>query len=174
LGFRRITRAILRTVSAGDILLILKVDLWDGWSLAKTTKQSRDPGLIPREYYVLTADFLPSATVSAFSRSADERAAALAETHKPSIEPLQMQPTGYGYSFPNIKERLLGGMSLNRFSSFVTTGAEDFVLNGAEAEEVTNPKELEEELDPDGDEEYPTERKKTDHHFVGVSFPPCS
>jgi sorting nexin-9/18/33 len=36
-------------------------------------------------------------------------------------------------AFPSFRQGLLGGKSLNRFSSFVTSGAEAYVLNGASA-----------------------------------------
>lgn len=47
--------------------------------------------------------------------------------------PLAPQTTGEWTTYLpalNLRESLLGGKSLNRFSSFVTTGAEDWVLNG--------------------------------------------
>lgn len=34
---------------------------------------------------------------------------------------------------PSFRERLLGGKTINRFSAFVTSGAEEWVLNGASA-----------------------------------------
>lgn len=33
--------------------------------------------------------------------------------------------------FPSFRQRLLGGKTINRFSAFVTSGAEEWVLNGA-------------------------------------------
>lgn len=42
--------------------------------------------------------------------------------------PLQPQTTGP--YFASIRQTLLGGKSFNRFSNFVTSGAEDWVLNG--------------------------------------------
>ena len=44
-----------------------------------------------------------------------------------------MQSTGESIltsSFNNLRQSVLGGRSINRFSHFVTTGAEDWVLNG--------------------------------------------
>jgi sorting nexin-9/18/33 len=48
----------------------------------------------------------------------------------PSIMP---QHTGEWLRFPSFPQSLLGGKSLNRFSNFVTSGAEAFVLNGSPA-----------------------------------------
>lgn len=42
-------------------------------------------------------------------------------------------------NFPSIRQGLLGGKSLNRFSSFVTSGAEAYVLNGASASKLDAP-----------------------------------
>jgi sorting nexin-9/18/33 len=44
--------------------------------------------------------------------------------------PLQPQTTGEWSYFPSFRQSLLGGKTLNRFSSFVTSGAEDWVLKG--------------------------------------------
>jgi sorting nexin-9/18/33 len=41
--------------------------------------------------------------------------------------------------FTNFRQGLLGGKSLNRFSSFVTSGAEDYVLKGASASKLDVP-----------------------------------
>lgn len=50
-------------------------------------------------------------------------------THSPEPPPLVPQNTGEW--FPSFRRSLLGGKSLNRFSSFVTSGAEEFVLQGS-------------------------------------------
>ena len=42
-------------------------------------------------------------------------------------------------AFPSFRQGLLGGKSLNRFSSFVTSGAEAYVLNGASAPKSDDP-----------------------------------
>ena len=42
-------------------------------------------------------------------------------------------------AFPSFRQGLLGGKSLNRFSSFVSSGAEAYVLNGASAPNVPPP-----------------------------------
>ena len=44
-------------------------------------------------------------------------------------------------TFPSFRQSLLGGKSLNRFSSFVTSGAESFLLNGSsDAGQTEQPK----------------------------------
>jgi sorting nexin-9/18/33 len=50
----------------------------------------------------------------------------------PSIIP---QHTGEWLSFPTFPQSLLGGKSLNRFSNFVTSGAEAFILNNSPSPE---------------------------------------
>ena len=42
-------------------------------------------------------------------------------------------------AFPSFRQGLLGGKSLNRFSSFVSSGAEAYVLNGASTPNVPPP-----------------------------------
>lgn len=53
--------------------------------------------------------------------------ASQSQTSLPSILP---QNTGEWLSFPSFRQSLLGGKSLNRFSNFVTSGAEAFLLHG--------------------------------------------
>jgi sorting nexin-9/18/33 len=53
----------------------------------------------------------------------------------PQVPPIVPQNTGEWRSpLPNFRQSLLGGKSLNRFSSFVTSGAEEFVLKGTPAD----------------------------------------
>jgi sorting nexin-9/18/33 len=47
-----------------------------------------------------------------------------------TASPLESQLTGT--DLPNFRRSLLGGRSLNRFTSFVTSGAEDWVLKGCQ------------------------------------------
>lgn len=62
-----------------------------------------------------------------------------AEDDQPTT-PLIPQTTGEWFSaFPSIRRSLLGGKSLNRFSSFVTSGAEEWILNGAPSEDAAEP-----------------------------------
>ncbi|KAG8903855.1 hypothetical protein FRC01_008958 [Tulasnella sp. 417] len=48
---------------------------------------------------------------------------------------MPLQPQLTGPYFAGLRQTLLGGKSLNRFSNFVTCGAEDWVLNGASPED---------------------------------------
>ncbi|QRV75779.1 sorting nexin lst-4 [Ceratobasidium sp. AG-Ba] len=108
-------------LKAGDNIEIINSDIGDSWSLAR--KSSGDMGLIPKDCYVTTQDFasnlppqLPQLTSSQLSNA-----------------PIRMQSTGESIlasSLNNLRQSVLGGKSLNRFSHFVTTGAEDWVLNG--------------------------------------------
>ncbi|KAG8893568.1 hypothetical protein FRB99_001874 [Tulasnella sp. 403] len=50
--------------------------------------------------------------------------------------PLPLQPQLTGPYFANLRQTLLGGKSFNRFSNFVTSGAEDWVLHGPSEEEA--------------------------------------
>lgn len=58
------------------------------------------------------------------------------ETHSPAA--IVPQTTGElwrrAFPFPSFRQSLLGGKSLNRFSGFVTSGAEEFVLHGGGSE----------------------------------------
>lgn len=55
---------------------------------------------------------------------------------KLASEPLPLIPQTTGEWFPSFRRSLLGGKQLNRFSSFVTSGAEDWLLNGISDEPV--------------------------------------
>ena len=59
----------------------------------------------------------------------------------PPAKPIVIQTTGERMmaAFPSFRQGLLGGKSLNRFSSFVTSGAEAYVLNGASASKLDVP-----------------------------------
>lgn len=48
---------------------------------------------------------------------------------------MPLQPQLTGPYFASLRQTLLGGKSLNRFSNFVTCGAEDWVLNGVSPED---------------------------------------
>jgi sorting nexin-9/18/33 len=88
--------------------------------------------------------------------------------------PLANQRTGeWSYGFPNFRQSLLGGKSLNRFSSFVTTGAEEFVLNGTTTGDSPTPQPAsfhakEDSVEDEGDGERVREAtvKEADRHFV--------
>jgi sorting nexin-9/18/33 len=62
-------------------------------------------------------------------------------------------------AFPSFRQGLLGGKSLNRFSSFVTSGAEAYVLNGASASKSdAPPPSIKHVFEASDDEEGPTTR----------------
>ncbi|KAG8880051.1 hypothetical protein FRB97_001202 [Tulasnella sp. 331] len=125
------------TLRAGQELTILKEDLAEGWSLAQLQGTL---GLIPRKYYIFTTDFAPPPKVASTTATTDISL----DPDDPSINmdmngishaisdfittPLQPQTTGP--YFASLRQTLLGGKSFNRFSNFVTSGAEDWVLNG--------------------------------------------
>lgn len=55
----------------------------------------------------------------------------------PAALPIVPQNTGeWRNAFPSFRQSLLGGKSLNRFSSFVTSGAEEFLLKGTPADTI--------------------------------------
>lgn len=88
--------------------------------------------------------------------------------------PLQPQTTGEWSYFPSFRQSLLGGKSLNRFSSFVTTGAEDWVLKGISADLPAEATQMQTHRLQDNDEEEEDEDTKDkaqllrqpDRHFV--------
>ncbi|KAF5379083.1 hypothetical protein D9615_005912 [Tricholomella constricta] len=133
-------------VVAGDALEIVKEDLADGWSLVKTT--AREIGLLPRSYYTFTSEFTPAPDLQLPSTSARKGRQEPSSTGsitprgspKSILQPIVPQNTGEWLgAFPSFRQSLLGGKSLNRFSSFVTSGAEEFVLKGSPAETVVTP-----------------------------------
>ena len=80
--------------------------------------------------------------------------------------------------YTNFRQGLLGGKSLNRFSSFVTSGAEDYVLNGASASKLdVPPPSIKHVFEASDDEDEATNRtnarvtdvthpSESDQHFV--------
>ena len=86
--------------------------------------------------------------------------------------PLQPQTTGEWYSFPSFRQSLLGGKTFNRFSSFVTTGAEDWVLNGTSADlpvtTAQNPSSMyiNDEEEEKEEEKEGHELSQPDRHFI--------
>ncbi|KAI3602522.1 sh3px3 protein [Moniliophthora roreri] len=128
-------------IKAGDELQVLKEELPDGWSLVKT--DSGEMGLLPRTYYTFTSDFAVSPGVelpgpSSFSKLRKQREASSSSitpraSPRNSVQPIIPQNTGE-WMFPSFRQSLLGGKSLNRFSNFVTSGAEEWVLKGKAAD----------------------------------------
>lgn len=88
--------------------------------------------------------------------------------------PLKPQNTGEWFFFPSFRQSLLGGKSLNRFSSFVTTGAEDYVLKGTSADLLPPPPRdrralyRTEDEEEDEDEDEPKPNPDLDMHFIEV------
>ncbi|KAF7360444.1 Sorting nexin lst-4 [Mycena venus] len=120
------------SVDAGDELEVVKEDLADGWSLVKNI--AGEVGLLPRTYYTFTADFTaaPEVVASGFvpggSRMHQREASSSTITPRGSVVSQEIVPQNTGEwrtAFPNFRQSLLGGKSLNRFSTFVTSGAEE-------------------------------------------------
>lgn len=93
------------------------------------------------------------------------------------ISPIIPQNTGeWRGTFPSFRQSLLGGKSINRFSSFVTSGAEEFVLKGTPADVVVStepfPNHEKDTSDATIDEEEESNRLsrlgmgEADRHFV--------
>ncbi|KAJ7598847.1 hypothetical protein C8J56DRAFT_915178 [Mycena floridula] len=174
------------TVEAGEELEVVKENLADGWSLVKSIDNG-DIGLLPRSYYTFTADFTPApdldVSASRFRSSSRRREASSSSltprgspTSQVAALPIIPQHTG-DWAFPSFRQSLLGGKSLNRFSSFVTSGAEEWVLKGTAADTVVSevPVASHQKLatiDSVGDEEEARSRLSTtgldeaDKHFV--------
>lgn len=89
-----------------------------------------------------------------------------------------MQSTGESIltsSFNNLRQSVLGGRSINRFSHFVTTGAEDWVLNGYQpAEDAGTPtgSHIRDSSDAtiDGSDLDASRITEADRHYVEVSL----
>ncbi|KAH9940322.1 PX-domain-containing protein [Amylocystis lapponica] len=142
----------LTFVEAGDELEVLREDVGEGWSLVKIARcrverelgREGEMGLLPQTYYTasalrnFTADFahppgveLPSVHIRAGSkREASGSSITPRGSPKASEQALPLVPQTTGEWFPSFRRSLLGGKSFNRFSSFVTSGAEEWVLRG--------------------------------------------
>ncbi|KAJ3516486.1 hypothetical protein NLJ89_g1092 [Agrocybe chaxingu] len=128
------------TVEAGDELEVVKEDVGEGWSLVRDC--TGEIGLLPQRYYTLTQDFVPSPDLQLDVVPQTKRREASSSSITPrgsprsSQSPLIPQSTGEWLPyFPSFRQSLLGGKSLNRFSSFVTSGAEAFLLKGSPSPE---------------------------------------
>ncbi|KAI0035450.1 hypothetical protein K488DRAFT_43230 [Vararia minispora EC-137] len=179
------------SVDAGDEIEIVREDAGDGWSLVRNTVG--ELGLLPQTYYTFIVDFVNApATIPRLSRFVRRREASnqsLTPRGSPRgsrYDPIQdpgpivVQTTGERMlaAFPSFRHSLLGGKALNRFSSFVTSGAEAYVLKGASTAETSRSISIHgrassDDSDP-GDEEEPDDGAKTcwrgsneaDRHFV--------
>ncbi|KAF9445810.1 PX-domain-containing protein [Macrolepiota fuliginosa MF-IS2] len=130
------------TVDAGDDLDVVKEVLPDGWSLVRTVVNGQ-VGLLPRTYYTFTSEFVSTPENSPPKRKERE---ATTESVTPRGSPggdkhipLPIVPQNTGEWLPSFRRSLLGGKSLNRFSSFVTSGAEAWVLNGTSEDDANPP-----------------------------------
>lgn len=136
----------LTSVQAGDELEVLKEEVGDGWSLVRcfAVDDRREIGLLPRSYYTFTADFAqapdlelpPSPNRLRSQREASQSSITPRGSPSRTPEPRPIVPQNTGEWFPSFRRSLLGGKSFNRFSSFVTSGAEEWVLQGS-GEEIS-------------------------------------
>ncbi|PPQ86618.1 hypothetical protein CVT25_006802 [Psilocybe cyanescens] len=164
-------------VEAGDELEVIREDVGDGWSLVKDL--TGEVGLLPQSYYTLTTELMPSPDLQldvthppnrreTSNSSITPRGSPRSSEHQVSIPPLFPQNTGEWLpNFPSFRQSLLGGKSLNRFSSFVTSGAESFLLNGSptpvsstDSKERSNPGHTKEETSASMFEASEEERTK--------------
>ncbi|CAE6478129.1 unnamed protein product [Rhizoctonia solani] len=126
-------------LKAGENIEILNSSISDEWALAK--KLDGDMGLIPHGCYVTIQDFPSSSAPTSPTGTIDG--------------PIKMQSTGESIiasSLYTLRHSVLGGKSLNRFSHFVVTGAEEWILNGYDP--TTKPHErLRSDVTIDGTEE---------------------
>ncbi|CAI2189243.1 4394_t:CDS:2, partial [Funneliformis geosporum] len=101
---------------AGDVLNVIKERLAEGWSLAE---RNGITGLVPEAYITYTTEFtgLPNATLSPTCSYISEDSVTSSTA---------LSSNGLRSS------TMLGRRQLNRFSWFVTTGVEEFILNGGE------------------------------------------
>ncbi|KAF9297965.1 hypothetical protein BGZ88_008431 [Linnemannia elongata] len=105
--------------SAGDVLTVVKVGLAEGWSLAE---KDGVRGLVPEAYVTYVHDF---------SISPDNQSG-----HMQQASATSAYSTYSGYSTAtatastNPRNSVFGKRQLNRFSWFVTTGVEEFLLTG--------------------------------------------
>ncbi|THH21169.1 hypothetical protein EW146_g355 [Bondarzewia mesenterica] len=132
------------SVAGGEQVEIIREQVGDGWSLAKN--ESGEIGLLPQSYYTFTVDFISSPEESSHARISTRTqrqglsTTSLTPRASPTRSPITLAPAGpiivqttgerMMAAFPSFRQSLLGGKNLNRFSSFVTSGAEAYVLRG--------------------------------------------
>ncbi|KAF9335507.1 hypothetical protein BG006_011363 [Podila minutissima] len=104
--------------SAGDVLTVVKVGLAEGWSLAE---KDGVKGLIPEAYVTYIHDF--SASPGDISGHTHQASTTSAYSGYSST-------TIQGGNSTNPRNSVFGKRQLNRFSWFVTTGVEEFLLTG--------------------------------------------
>ncbi|KAG1901612.1 uncharacterized protein F5891DRAFT_1187482 [Suillus fuscotomentosus] len=119
------------TVEAGDELNILKEEAGDGWSLVRVS--SGEIGLLTQTYYTCATSFL-SAPLAVHGRNEPPISTITPQaSFQHQSKPLSIVPQDTGEwtnPLPSFRQSLLRGKTLNRFSGFVTSGAEEWVLEG--------------------------------------------
>ncbi|KIM70416.1 hypothetical protein SCLCIDRAFT_101191 [Scleroderma citrinum Foug A] len=131
------------TVRTGDEIEVLREDAGEGWSLVRTLMG--EIGLLPATYYTYTPDL-----ISALSEQDETHTQGPETSVDPSVPyasskgkldvSLVPQHTGESRNIlPGFRQRSLGGKFLNRFSSFVTSGAEEWVIKGCPDISADNP-----------------------------------
>ncbi|CAG8495443.1 13261_t:CDS:2 [Acaulospora colombiana] len=160
---------------AGDVFYVLKEQLSEGWSLAE---KDGIKGLVPEAYLTYTTEFteLPNSTLSGTLSSSSDR---------DSINSAEKSPmkngSVYGSMYGSINgsthssSKIVGKRQLNRFSWFVTTGVEEFILNGGQPEaDVLTESEDNEEI-TESDKHYiqggPTWQEKAPNFKIMVHDP---
>lgn len=94
--------------------------------------------------YLTVNPFLPAKHVACtqftvdFTPVTNEESSSQTTTPTTSTMPLPLQPQLTGPYFASLRQTLLGGKNLNRFSNFVTSGAEDWILHGDPEEEESS------------------------------------
>ncbi|CAB4416731.1 unnamed protein product [Rhizophagus irregularis] len=132
---------------AGDVLNVLKERLSEGWSLAE---KDGITGLVPEAYITYTTEF------------AELHNLALSPTLSCESDDSMISSTTSPISNgPSRSSTILGRRQLNRFSWFVTTGVEEFILSGgelfADSDSANESK---------GDNEEGDEITESDKHYI--------
>ncbi|KAG1753610.1 uncharacterized protein EDB91DRAFT_1044009 [Suillus paluster] len=118
-------------VEARDELNILKEEVGDGWSLVRAS--SGEIGLLPQTYYTYTTSFFSAPFHGRKERSTSTITPQESLQEQPEPVSIVPQDTGeWTNPLPSFRQGFLGGKSLNRFSGFVTSGAEEWILEGYE------------------------------------------
>ncbi|KAG0311973.1 hypothetical protein BGZ97_011511 [Linnemannia gamsii] len=102
--------------SAGDVLTVVKVGLAEGWSLAE---KDGVRGLVPEAYVTYVHDF----SISPDNQSGHTQQASVNSAYSG-------YSTTTATASTNPRNSVFGKRQLNRFSWFVTTGVEEFLLTG--------------------------------------------
>ncbi|CAG8681807.1 11391_t:CDS:10, partial [Acaulospora morrowiae] len=115
---------------AGDVLYILNEKLSEGWSLAE---KDGITGLIPESYITYTTEFteLPNCTLSGTLSDRDSMDSAASTPAKNGSMSESIYSSTCDSTNGSIRgSKIIGKRQFNRFSWFVTTGVEEFILNG--------------------------------------------